>query len=175
MIYYNNQKLILKQNIGFRGWFYFRQGWTTYFAFIFAAINTMVVTYYLAIENIPVLKTVFPTFYIYLAIVALFGVPLLILVGYAHQKKTASYRAEADIYYESNPHALREYNQIEFLLKSHIKIIDIMILDYELKNIDNPKILELKKYREEIEKYFQTRNSNKVLDLELFKKFNGLK
>ena len=66
----------MKQNIGFRGWFYFRQGWTTYFAFIFAAINTMVVTYYLAIENIPSLKTIFPTFYVYLAITTSTGIPL---------------------------------------------------------------------------------------------------
>ena len=46
----------MRENAGFRAWFYFRQGWTTYFAFIFAAINTMVVTYYLAVENIPILQ-----------------------------------------------------------------------------------------------------------------------
>ena len=37
-------------------------GWGTYFAFIFAAINTLTVTYYLAIENYPVLKAIFPSF-----------------------------------------------------------------------------------------------------------------
>ena len=71
----------MKENLGFRGWFYFRQGWTTYFAFIFAALNTMVVTYYLAIENIPELKLVFPSFYIYLIAASFLGVPLLIFVG----------------------------------------------------------------------------------------------
>ena len=50
----------VKRNIGFRGWYYFRQGWSVYFAFIFAAINTLTVTYFLAIENYPVLKEVFP-------------------------------------------------------------------------------------------------------------------
>ena len=90
----------MRENAGFRAWFYFRQGWTTYFAFIFAAINTMVVTYYLAVENIPILQNIFPSFYVYLAITASIGIPLLIFVGYAHQKKTASYKTEADIYYE---------------------------------------------------------------------------
>ena len=33
-----------------------------YFAFIFAAINTLTVTYFLAIENYPALKAVFPSF-----------------------------------------------------------------------------------------------------------------
>ena len=43
----------------FRAWFYFRNGWSLYFAFIFAAINTLVVTYYLAIDKIPFLLDFF--------------------------------------------------------------------------------------------------------------------
>ena len=43
---------MLKKNIGFRFWFYFRSGWSTYFAFLLAALNTLTVTYYLAIENL---------------------------------------------------------------------------------------------------------------------------
>ena len=50
------------QNKGFRGWFYFRQGWSMYFAFLFAAVNTLTVTYYLAIERYPLLHDLFPTF-----------------------------------------------------------------------------------------------------------------
>ena len=165
----------MKQNIGFRGWFYFRQGWTTYFAFIFAAINTMVVTYYLAIENIPSLKTVFPTFYVYLAVTASIGVPLLILVGYAHQKKTSSYKAEADIYYESNPHALRQYNDIELLLQLNLKLVNLLLLDYEKNNISNEKLDELIKLKNEIETYFNQRKDNKQIDIALFKKFSTLK
>lgn len=165
----------MKQNIGFRGWFYFRQGWTTYFAFIFAAINTMVVTYYLAIENIPSLKSVFPTFYVYLAVTASIGVPLLILVGYAHQKKTSSYKAEADIYYESNPHALRQYNDIELLLQLNLKLVDLLLLDYEKNNVSNEKLDELIKLKTEIETYFNQRKDNKQIDIALFKKFSNLK
>jgi hypothetical protein len=165
----------MKQNIGFRGWFYFRQGWTTYFAFIFAAINTMVVTYYLAIENIPSLKTIFPTFYVYLAITTSIGVPLLILIGYAHQKKTSSYKAEADIYYESNPHALRQYNDIELLLQLNLKLVNLLLLDYEKNNVSNEKLDELIKLKTEIETYFNQRKDNKQIDIALFKKFSTLK
>ena len=46
----------------FRAWFYFRNGWGTYFAFIFAAINTLTVTYFLAIEEYPILNSIFPSF-----------------------------------------------------------------------------------------------------------------
>ena len=165
----------MRQNIGFRGWFYFRQGWSTYFAFIFAAINTLVVTYYLAIENIPILKTVFPSFYVYMAIVIALGVPLLIFVGYAHQKKTASYKAEADIFYESNPHALRQYNDIELLLRLNLNLVNLTLLDYEKNNISNEKLDDLKKLKNEIETYFDQRKGNKQIDIALFKKFSNLK
>ena len=165
----------MRQNIGFRGWFYFRQGWSTYFAFIFAAINTLVVTYYLAIENIPILKTVFPSFYVCMAIVIALGVPLLIFVGYAHQKKTASYKAEADIFYESNPHALRQYNDIELLLRLNLNLVNLTLLDYEKNNISNEKLDDLKKLKNEIETYFDQRKDSRQIDIALFKKFSNLK
>ena len=72
------------KNLGFRAWFYFRQGWSVYFAFIFAAINMLTVTYFLAIENYPALKEVFPSFGQYILITVIIGVPLLVSVGYAH-------------------------------------------------------------------------------------------
>ena len=42
-----------------RLWYYFRTGWSTYFAFIFGALNTLVVTYYLAVEKVPSLLEFF--------------------------------------------------------------------------------------------------------------------
>jgi hypothetical protein len=165
----------MKQNIGFRGWFYFRQGWSTYFAFIFAAINTMVVTYYLAIDNIPILKTVFPTFYIYLAITASLGIPLLIFIGYAHQKKTASYKAEIDVHYESNPHALRTYNDVELNLQLNLKLIDLLVTNYEKNDSTNEQLEELLKLKKEIETYFIDRKNDRKIDLKYFKKFSNMK
>ena len=165
----------MKQNIGFRGWFYFRQGWTTYFAFIFAAINTMVVTYYLAIENIPELKIIFPSFYVYLITASFIGIPLLIFIGYAHQKKTASYKTEADIYYESNPHALRTYNNTELLFQLNLKLINLLLVDYEKNNVSNEKLDNLITLKNEIEIYFNQRKGNKQIDIELFKKLSNVK
>jgi len=165
----------MKQNFGFRGWFYFRQGWTTYFAFLFAAINTMVVTYYLAVENIPFLQNIFPSFYVYFAVTASLGIPLLIFVGYAHQKKTASYKAEADIYYESNPHSLRTYNDVELLLQLNLKLVNSLLSDYEKNNTTNEQIDELKKLKEEIDSYFIKRKISNKIDIEYFKKFSNTK
>ena len=94
----------MSKKIGFRFWYYFRTGWQTYFAFIFAAINTLTVTYFLAVENYPVLKEIFPTFIHYIVILLLVVVPILIFIGYAHFKRTSAYSSEADVVIESNPY-----------------------------------------------------------------------
>ena len=88
----------------FRTWYYFKTGWSMYFAFIFAAINTLVVTYYLAIEKVPVLLQLFPTFIHYLLITFLIGIPILVTIGYLHYKKVPAYSTEVDIATESHPY-----------------------------------------------------------------------
>ena len=93
-----------KKTLPFRAWFYFRMGWSTYFAFIFAAINTLIVTYYLAIERAPALKSVFPSFAIYAIVTITIGIPLMVLLGYVHFKKSHAFRSETDIGVESNPY-----------------------------------------------------------------------
>ena len=92
------------QHRGFRGWYYLRTGWATYFAFIFASVNTLVVTYYLAIEKIPDLQTIFPTFFSYVLILSVIGIPILIITGYMHFQKSHAYGSEAEIAAEQNPY-----------------------------------------------------------------------
>ena len=95
----------MNRKIFSRMWFYFRTGWGTYFAFIFSAINTLVVTYYLAIEEIPFLLEIFPSFGHYVTIIGLIGIPLLASVGYIHFKRLPAYASEVDISVEQNPYA----------------------------------------------------------------------
>jgi len=94
----------MSKRLGFRAWFYFRQGWGTYFAFILAAVNTLTVTYYLAIDKAPVLKELFPSFVFYMVFTIILGIPILILIGYLHFKKSPSFTSEADIAVEANPY-----------------------------------------------------------------------
>lgn len=97
----------MNKKIIFRFWYYFRQGWATYFAFIFGALNTLVVTYYLAIEKVPALVEVFPTFSHYVVIAILVGIPLLTSIGYLHFKKVPAYSSEVDIGIEQNPYVFK--------------------------------------------------------------------
>ncbi len=95
-----------KQSL-FRWWFYARQGYQTYFAFAFIGINTLTVTYYLAIERAPFLQAIFPTFSIYVAIVLVIGMPVLVLTGFFHYKKVPAYKSEAEVNIENNPYTYK--------------------------------------------------------------------
>ena len=117
----------MKATKGFRGWFYFRMGWSTYFVFILAAINTLTVTYFLAIDNYPVLNTIFPSFEFYILIITSIGTPLLIFIGYIHYKRTKAYRAEIDVLVESNPFLRRNTVNTDINLRFNLKLIDLIL------------------------------------------------
>jgi hypothetical protein len=157
------------KNPGFRAWFYFRQGWSTYFAFIFAAINTLTVTYYLAIENYPFLKTIFPSFEQYILMVVLVGIPLLVLVGYAHYKKTPSYRAEADVWVESNPYQARVLVNTQFTLALNMKLTDVLLKLSSNQEITQKEIEEIKKIQSKFLEHIDDRTISNKKDQSYFK------
>ena len=157
------------KNPGFRAWFYFRQGWSTYFAFIFAAINTLTVTYYLAIENYPSLKTIIPSFEQYILIVVLIGIPLLVLVGYAHYKKTPSYRAEADVWVESNPYQARVLVNTQFSLALNMKLTNILLKLSSKQEITQEEIDEIKVLQTKFLEHMQDRTISNKKDQSYFK------
>ena len=146
----------MKASVGFRGWFYFRMGWSTYFAFILAAINTLTVTYFLAIDNYPSLKIIFPSFEIYIFIIVTIGVPLLIFIGYSHYKKTKAFRSEVDVLIETNPWQRRNVVNTDIILRLNTNLIALILKlsknvssEEELKNVEKiqKEIIELVKNR----------------------------
>ena len=162
----------MTKNLGFRSWYYFRTGWSTYFAFIFAAINTLTVTYFLAIENYPVLKEVFPTFTIYIIIIAGIGIPILVLVGYFHFKRTPSYRAEATVMYETNPFARRMFVNSELNLQINQKLIDLILLISKNEKMSGDDISRVYEIQEKLNKFTDERTLSNKKDLDFMKKMD---
>ena len=148
----------------FRLWQYFRVGWATYFGFIFAAVNTIITTYYLAIDNISFLYQIFPTFGHYVISVILIGIPALISVGYIHTKRTASYREEAKIQTESNPHVLRGLENKELMLLVVYKMNELLIKKVNKIKFTKKEIQEMTILKEKIKNQNKTRTiSNTTL------------
>ena len=161
------------RNTGFRSWYYFRMGWSTYFAFVFAAVNTLTVTYFLAIENYPILKEVFPTFAIYIIILAGIGIPLLTFVGYVHFKRTPAYRSETAINYESNPYNRRLLVNSELILNLNAKLIELILKISQGEKISNDEILNVTKIQDELKTFTAERTLTNKKDLEFMKKLSG--
>ena len=160
----------MTKNIGFRSWYYFRIGYSSYFAFIFAAINTLTVTYFLAIDNYPVLKEVFPTFIIYVIIITAVGIPLLTFIGYIHFKRTPSYRSEASILFESNPFVRRTLINSEFILEINQGLFAFLLKMQKGEKINDETLEQMQKTQAEINKHVENRTIFGQEDLKLLKK-----
>jgi hypothetical protein len=155
---------------GFRSWYYFRMGWSTYFAFIFAAINTLTVTYYLAIEKVPVLISIFPSFVQYVLIISGLGIPILILIGYAHFKRTKAFQSEVEILIESNPVSARNIANTEMLLELNLKQLDIILGLYQNNKISDSELKEIKELHEKISNFKNIRTIENHKDIDFVRK-----
>tara|TARA_B100001146_G_scaffold84209_1_gene74847 strand:+ start:334 stop:828 length:495 start_codon:yes stop_codon:yes gene_type:complete len=160
----------MKEKLPFRAWFYFRQGYGLYFAFILAGINTLTLTYFLAIENYPLLKEVFPTFVHYVIILVAIGVPALITVGYLHYKRSPAYRSEAGIMQETNPYARRNLINSEMNLQINLEVLKIIIelsRDGKIEKTQMDKILKLK---DELTNYHTSRSFTNDSDMKYLRR-----
>ena len=162
----------MAENSLFRAWFYFRNGWSMYFAFIFAAINTLTVTYFLAIERAPALQTIFPSFFQYVLIVTIIGVPLLIGIGYAHWKRTKARKAEVDIGFETNPYQRRFVVNTEIILHLNMTLIEMLMRSTSGEKLTENEIKKIQAYKDEIENHIKQRTFRNQKDYQFFKKID---
>lgn len=150
----------MKKSLPFRFWYYFRQGWTTYFAFVFAAINTLTVTYFLAIENYPVLNEIFPSFISYVLIVALIGIPTLVVIGYVHFKRSPAYKSEADVGIEANPHNRRMLMNSETMLGLTLELLSLMTKLSNNEKLTEDEKQSMSKLQNDLTNYMKKRTTD---------------
>ena len=169
--------MVEKTSLLFRSWYYFRMGWSMYFAFIMAATNTLVVTYYLAIENVPELTVIFPTFTQYAIILVGCGIPILIIIGYGHWKRTGAYRTEVEVVFESNPFQTRMLVNSEINLKLNLKVIEFINKISNNEKIDEVELKKLSVLKDELKGYLQNRDVKHQSgqgDFDFFKKIERI-
>jgi len=141
-----------------------------YFAFIFAAINTLTVTYFLAIENYPELKAVFPSFEIYLLTMLAIGVPLLTMIGYTHYKRSPAYRSEAGITQETNPYARRNLINSEMNLQINLEVLKIIIELSRNGKIEKTQMDKILKLKDELANYHTSRSFTRDTDMKYLRR-----
>jgi len=158
-----------KTDVGFRGWFYLRQGWSNYLTFFMASVNTLTVTYFLAIERYPVLETIFPNFLIYVLITTSIGIPSLIIIGYIHWKRSGARKAEIDITYEVNPYNARTLVNSELLLSINFNLISMMTKLLNDEKLSKEEIEQIKKSQNEMSDFIKKRTFTNKLDSKFIK------
>ena len=141
-----------------------------YFAFILAAINTLTVTYFLAVDNYPVLNIMFPSFEIYILVVVSIGIPLLILIGYAHFKRTQAFRSEFEVYIESHPYHARDLANREMSLQLNLKVIELLLKISKNYNVDEKDLGKIRKLQDVISKVVNERTFKNAMDVSYMKK-----
>lgn len=139
---------------GFRGFYYFRTGYVTYFTMIVGLINVLSSTYFLAIKKVPLILTLFPTFGHYVTFCIVVGIPLVIVVGWLHLKKIGTYAAEADISNEASPY---NFKLVPGYLKevygpAYLAILRINIKKAKGEKLTHQEIMEIKNIEEQIQK-----------------------
>jgi len=145
-------------------------GWSTYFVFALGAINTLTITYFLAIDNYPVLKNVFPTFEQYVVIMIAVGIPVLVMLGYAHYKKTKAYKSEIDVLIESNPYLRRNTVNAEINIRLNMKLLALLLKLSKKEQLDKTEYEEIQDMQKTILNFMQKRSFANDMDMEFITK-----
>lgn len=164
--------MVMKSPLFSRMWYYFRTGWSTYFALISGSVNTLTVTYYLVIEKVPSLGMIFPTFLIYVVIACSIGIPTLVFVGYLHFKRIGAFTAESRVNYEGNPFARRTLINSELTLDINLKLLNLLLNNQKNENLDPEKIKEIENLRKNLEDLVLKRQMDKKVDMKFMKDLN---
>lgn len=88
-----------------RSFYYFRTGYSIYLSMPFQMVNLCTTVYYLAIQNVPALKTFFPGFLEFALALIVIVYPAGATTGWLHFKALPFYRVEQAINVESNPYS----------------------------------------------------------------------
>jgi hypothetical protein len=70
-----------------RRWLDFRNGYSIYLSFMFGFLNFVIISYTLAIERVPALKSLFPSLGTWMVIFVAGFIPIAVMIGHYHRRK----------------------------------------------------------------------------------------
>lgn len=136
----------------FKGFYYFRTGYATYFAMVVGTINVLTTTYFLAAKKIPFILYLFPTFLSYVVFLIVIGTPIIVLSGWLHYKKIGTYAAEANIVTESSPYSykLPPGYATEVYAPAYLAILKLAIKKTQGETLSQEEIDSIKKIEDQL-------------------------
>ena len=132
----------------------------------------MVTTYYLAIEKSSFLKEIFPSFTLYILTLASMAIPILILIGYLHVKRSKAYQAEIDIQYEVNPYVKKVISNTDEILRQQYLLSSILIKLAKNEKLTEKEFDYISQINNKLEDYMNNTSFKNQINLDSNKKLN---
>ena len=107
---------------------------------------------------------IFPSFSSYVVTLVTIGVPLLVLVGYVHWKKSGARKAEVDIGFETDPFRRRTLVNSELLVMMNLKLLKMLVKLSEKKTLTEDELNSIKELDEELSNMTSERSFRNKID-----------
>jgi len=107
-------------------------------------------------------------------VISSIGVPLLVIIGYLHYKKTKARRAEIDIGQETNPYMVRILLNSELSLQLNLKLIEKTIKMSKGEELTQKELHELEELLTKYSKFVNDRKFGTKTELDFFRKCENL-
>ena len=91
------------------------------------------------------------------------------MVGYAHYKKTPSFRAETDVWIESNPYQARVLVNTQFSLALNMKLTNVLLKLSLKQEITEEEVNEIKELQVRFLDHIENRTISNKNDQSYFK------
>ena len=98
------------------------------------------------------------------------GIPLLILIGYVHFKRSQSFKSEADVLIESNPYQRRNTVNSELLVRMNLELMTILLKVAKKEDLSDDEIEKITKLHNEIIELSTNRTLTDGTDMNFLKK-----
>ena len=86
---------------------------------------------------------------------------MLTFTGYVHYKKSGSYKAEADVHIESNPHMYRMLQNSEKLLQLNLEMFDLLSKLSPNEKISASELEKISKLKQNLLDYMNDKTIDK--------------
>ena len=92
-------------------------------------------------------------------IIVAIGVPILVIIGYIHFKRSSALRSEADIQMEVNPYWRRMLINSELMIPLHLKLSQFIIKMNNNEKITKDELDEMAKIQNELSEHYKTKDA----------------
>ena len=143
-----------KQRKSLRTFHYFKIGYVTYLALTIGAINLLTTTYFLAIDEMPFIKTLFSTFETYVITAIIVGVPIVTVIGWIHFKRIGAFSAAQSIMMQNQifNYKFQPGYTLEVFGPAYLAILRIAVKRIKSEKLSDDEVKDIDKIQKQLQK-----------------------